>query len=257
MRWFIAILSALILIAVGPLPEADIYVLGEEHDAPAHHDNQAAWVRDLGPTAVVFEMVPPDLGAVATERQGDPAAELGKALRWEERGWPDFATYDPIFKAAAGARIYGAELDGDSLNAAMTNGAATVADEPSLFGLDEPLPSDQLDARKELQDAAHCGLLPKDLLSGMVEAQRLRDAALAGTALSAFAETGGPVVVITGSGHARSDWGVPALIRRAAPDLAVISVGQSTAPNPDAPTDIVVITDPPESRQGDPCNALR
>ena len=37
---------------------ADIVLLGEIHDNPEHHANQAAIVRALQPAALVFEMFP-------------------------------------------------------------------------------------------------------------------------------------------------------------------------------------------------------
>ncbi|WP_375261211.1 ChaN family lipoprotein [Palleronia sp.] len=90
----------------------------------------------------------------------------------------------------------------------------------------------------------------------MVEAQRLRDAMLAQAALNAFDDTGGPVAIITGNGHARTDRGVPALLARARPELSVLSVGQTTDETV-APFDMVVMTEPPAGRDADPCAALR
>jgi hypothetical protein len=80
------------------------------------------------------------------------------------------------------------------------------------FGLTEALDPDEQAAREAEQQEAHCNALPEEILPGFVEAQRLRDAALAEAALAALADTGGPVVVVTGNGHARADWGVPALL---------------------------------------------
>ena len=64
------------------------------------------------------------------------------------------------------------------------------------------------------------------------------------------------VVVITGNGHARRDRGIPAMLALAAPGLTIVSLGQmeGTAP-PDAPFDLVIVTDAPE--RGDPCLAFR
>jgi uncharacterized iron-regulated protein len=103
--------------------------------------------------------------------------------------------------------------------------------------------------------AAHCDTLPASMLPGMVEAQRLRDAALARAARRALAETGGPVAVITGNGHARRDRGVPALLARAAPGLSVVSIGQLKAPpSSAAPFDFWLVTEPAD--RGDPCAAF-
>ncbi len=62
----------------------------------------------------------------------------------------------------------------------MREGAAAVFGAAAArFGLDAPLPEDEQAAREAEQAEAHCGALPAEMLPGMVEAQRLRDAALA------------------------------------------------------------------------------
>ncbi len=90
----------------------------------------------------------------------------------------------------------------------------------------------------------------------MVEAQRLRDAGLARAVVAAMLETGGPVALITGNGHARTDWGVPRMLGRALPDATVISVGQfEAAPSGPVPHDLWLVTEPAE--RPDPCLAFR
>ena len=86
----------------------------------------------------------------------------------------------------------------------------------------------------------------------MVDVQRLRDARLAQTALRALNETGGPVVVITGNGHARADWGVPAAIKTARPDVTTVSVGQGEdGAAPEGRFDLVLQS--PSVAREDPC----
>ena len=95
------------------------------------------------------------------------------------------------------------------------------------------------------------------MMPGMVEAQRLRDAALARATLQAMADTGGPVAVIAGSGHARRDWGIPAALAVAAPELSVLSVGQieaEGAAEPEQPFDLWLVTEP--TPREDPCAAF-
>lgn len=65
------------------------------------------------------------------------------------------------------------------------------------------------------------------------------------------------MAVITGNGHARTDRGVPALIRAERPEVSVFSIGQVLEAVPGAPFDAVVVTSAPESRSADPCAALR
>ena len=63
---------------------------------------------------------------------------------------------------------------------------------------------------------------------------------------------GRPVAVITGNGHARTDWGIPPMLARALPDASVISVGQlERTPDRAVPHDVWLVTDPIE--RPDPC----
>ncbi len=239
--------------------KGDVVILGEVHDNPLHHANQAEAVRLLQPKAIVFEMLTPDQAARVTPQLRGDAAALGAALGWEASGWPDFAMYHPIFTAAPQARIYGAAVADDLLPRAMREGAAAVFGEGAArFGLTRPLAADDLAARVAEQDEAHCKAMPAAMLPGMVEVQRLRDAAFARTALRALDETGGPVAVITGSGHARTDTGLPAALRTAAPGVAMVSLGQvergEGISTEGLPYDAWIVTDPAE--RPDPCLAF-
>lgn len=234
----------------------DIVILGEVHDNPIHHRNQAEAVRLLKPRALVFEMLSAEQAAKVTPELRGDAGGLGEALGWQGSGWPDFALYYPIFAAAPQARIYGAAVPDKDLPRAMKAGAAAVfGPEAARFGLTEPLAPDDLAARVTEQDEAHCKAMPAAMLPGMVEVQRLRDAAFARTALRALEETGGPVAVITGSGHARTDNGLPAALRKAAPGVAMVSLGQvergEGVPTEGLPYDVWIVTDP--TPRPDPC----
>ncbi|MAC76701.1 MAG: hypothetical protein CML66_01385 [Rhodobacteraceae bacterium] len=211
------------------LAGADVLFLGESHDNPAHHDRQGAITAGVAPAALVFEMLTEAQAQTVTPGLMTDAAALEAALGWADSGWPDFALYYPIFAAAPGARIYGAAVPRDAARAAMTDGVAAWfgAEDAARFGLDRPLPEDQQAAREAMQASAHCDALPPEMLPVMVQIQRLRDASLARAADRALAETVGPVVVITGNGHARTDWGAPAYLALARPDAVLRSYGQS------------------------------
>lgn len=237
------------------LAGAQVVFLGEIHDNPHHHAAQAEWVARIAPRALVFEMLSPaEAQRVGPDRTD--AEALNEATLWEARGWPDFDMYHPIFLAAPGAAIFGSGIPREEARRAVSDGAAAVMGEQAgLFGLDQPLPEAQQEARIAGQDEAHCNALPAELLPGMVEAQRLRDAALARAVIAAMKETGGPVAVITGNGHARNDWGAPALLELAQPGLAVVSIGQFEEEPQDAPHDFWTVSPPPE--RDDPCEAFR
>lgn len=238
------------------LPPANVVILGEVHDNPQHHVNQARALKHLRPKAVVFEMLTPEQAAIVNE-SGLEGEALAAALGWNESGWPDFSIYAPVFAALGQAKVYGMAVPRDDVRRAMTDGAAAVFGADAVrYGLTVPLLPDVAAAREADQQQAHCNALPPEQLPGMVEAQRLRDAAFARTIIEAFDATGGPVVVITGTGHAREDWGIPAVMRKAAPELIVLSIGQLErggkilAP----PYTHWLATDPPQ--RGDPCAAF-
>ncbi|SOC01877.1 ChaN family lipoprotein [Rhodobacter maris] len=237
-----------------------VLVLGEIHDNPGHHQNQAAAVAALAPKALVFEMLSPEQAAKVTPELIAQPAKLGEVLGWEAAGWPDFALYAPIFAAAPEAKIYGAALPRAQVRRAFTEPLGALLPEGARYGLDTPYPADvQTELEAETQ-ADHCDALPPEMLPGMVAAQRLRDAAFAQTTLAALAQTGGPVALITGSGHARTDRAVPALIARADPAVRLLTLGQLERPaegkiDPDQPFDIWIVTDP--TPREDPCAAFR
>ena len=236
-------------------------ILDEVHDNPAHHVWQAEALADVRPAALVFEMLLPEQAERVTPALRADRAALEAALGWEARGWPDFAMYHPIFLAAPEAEVFGADVPRDAVRAALSEGGAAVFDglfagEAPRFGLDLALPASVQADREDRKARSHCHALPEEMLPGMVEAQRLRDAALARAAVEAHRATGGPVAVITGTGHARNDWGVPALLALAAPELSVFSVGQfETDRGPNAPFDRVRVTAPVD--RPDPCAAFQ
>ncbi len=90
----------------------------------------------------------------------------------------------------------------------------------------------------------------------MVAVQRLRDAVLARAVVVAMAGTGGPVAVITGNGHARHDWGVPAFLARVAPDLEVFVLGQTEDGAP-LQGGFDEVRSAPAVARPDPCAAFR
>ncbi|MFT4766907.1 MAG: putative iron-regulated protein [Glaciecola sp.] len=241
--------------------DAQIIILGEVHDNPQHHLTQAAYIRALQPSAVAFEMLTPKQAAVANGMSARDT-DLRDALEWSESGWPEWRLYQPVFEALGDARIYGMALSNERVRRAVTEGAAALFEgDATAFDLLAPLPEQQQAAREAHQQDAHCNMLPPGLLGGMIEAQRLRDAAFARTSLDALAQTGGPVVVITGTGHARKDWGMPAAISQASAATVVVSVGQletsaqgeSFADTP--PYDIRLFADPVPRE--DPCAGFK
>lgn len=238
------------------LPEADVIVLGEVHDNPLHHIHQARAIDAIGPSAVVWEMLTAAQAAQMPEDRRD-AALVAAALGWEGTGWPEFTQYFPIVQAADWAQHFGAAVPREAARRAFSDGAAAVFEgDAARYGLTVALPFEEQAAREVMQFEAHCQAMPHEMMGGLVEAQRLRDANLARAVVSAFEATGGPVVVITGNGHAHREWGVPAVLQTAAPELRVLSIGQVEEVSPEnASWDLWLVTAP--YPREDPCAAFQ
>ena len=234
------------------LKGADIVILGERHDNPAHHATQAGLVATLAPGGLAFEMVP-EAKSDAVNAARAEGGDLAVVLDWANSGWPDWAMYEAIFDAAPEAAVAGGGVPRDVLRRSITEGAAkAMGARGERYALntrfDKETNADILDE----QDKAHCGALPRGMLPGMAEAQQLRDAYFADAALRLHEAGARPVVLITGNGHARVDRGVPLYLRRAAPELTVVSVGQVEVPGGGSlPYDIEIFTEPFD--RGDPC----
>lgn len=232
-------------------------IVGEIHDNPVHHAHQSIVIEAMRPAAVVFEMLSAEDAAKVTEDLVGSEEALAAALGWAGSGWPDFSMYYPVFVAAKEASIFGAEVPRDEARAAISDGVVVAfGTDADRFGLDRPLPEPEQALREAEQLLAHCDALPPEALPGMVAAQRLRDAVLARAVSDAHEATGGPVVVVTGNGHARNDWGVPRILAEAAPELDVLAIGQYEEETPaDPPFDLWLVTEAAERE--DPCAAFR
>lgn len=263
-RWILVAIASLALPVLAdamPDPEtrrmaaADVVILGEVHDNPQHHTQQASIVAQLQPAALVFEMLTADQAAQIAPGNRQDESALGAALGWDQSGWPDFSMYFPIFAAAPEARIYGAGLTRAVAQEALKVGVAGFfGAEADLYGLDQPLSEAEQSDREAFQHAAHCDALPEVMLPMMVDLQRLRDAFLARAVVRAMHEVGGPVVVITGNGHARTDRGMAVYLVRARPDLTIFALGQSEDGQIEGVFDHVL--DSPAIERPDPCLAF-
>ncbi|MFS4580736.1 ChaN family lipoprotein [Phaeobacter sp. C3_T13_0] len=246
------------------LANADVVFLGEVHDNPAHHAVQAELVAQLRPSAVVWEMITQAQAASLSPELLHHGPALAEALDWAESGWPDFTLYQPIFAAGAKAVQFGALVPRAETRRAMEIGVATFfGPDAGLYGLTEPLPKADQTMREADQLANHCNAVPAEILPVLVDLQRLRDAELARGVTMALEQsmvagseqTAGPVIVITGNGHARRDRGAPVALQLARPDLAIASLGQSEDGQIAGAFDVEL--DAPALFRPDPCLAFQ
>lgn len=243
--------------ALDALRGADVVILGEVHDNPMHHQRQAQLLLELQPKAVVWEMITAEqAGGLDPDTLAD-AEQTAKQLGWDASGWPEFRLYAPVFAAAKGARQYGALVPREEASEALEQGVAAYfgVEASARFGLDQPLPDAEQAAREADQQANHCNAMPLEMLPVLVDFQRLRDASLAAAADKALADTGGPVAVITGNGHARTDRGLAVYLAKARPDAEIRSLGQSEDGLISGQFDLVL--DAPSVERPDPCLAFR
>jgi uncharacterized iron-regulated protein len=234
------------------LRDADVVILGEVHDNAAHHLNQAEILLQVAPRAVVWEVITQEQADGLTPDMMGSADVTAKALDWAESGWPAFDLYAPVFEAAAPARQYGALVPRAEARSALEQGVASYfGARAAEFGLDKPLPEAEQSAREAGQMANHCNAMPEEMLPVLVDFQRLRDAALAAATDRALSDTGGPVVVITGNGHARLDRGLAVYLSAARPGAKVLSLGQSEEGAISGTFDVLL--DSPAAERPDPC----
>ena len=202
---------------VARLAGADFVLLGERHDNPDHHRLQAGVLRDLIAAgrrpAVGFEMIDlDDAAAIADHLASAPgdAAGLGAAVRWNERGWPDWSMYQPIAEAALAAElpIVAANLPLATLKKMRRGGVAALDPQARRdLGLDRPLPDSVRTRMAADIRASHCGYGSDETVDRMIGIQRARDAQMARSLVAAGGADG--AVLVAGAGHVRNDYGIP------------------------------------------------
>lgn len=183
------------------VPVVEVLLLGEQHDAPEHHQIEQQVVATLAArgvlAAVALEMA--DAGATTAQlKPRSSEAQTRLALNWQEESWP-WADYGPAVMAAvrAGVPVMGANLPKSAMRASMADSQ-----------LDTQLPGPALKAQQQLIRIGHCNLLPETQITPMTRIQIAKDMRMART-VSEAAVPGKVVVLITGSAHANRQLGVP------------------------------------------------
>ena len=253
------------------LARARYVLLGEVHDNAEHHrlrrDLLAALVRDGRRPAIAMEQFDREHQAALQRVQNEPAPTpelLKTAGRVDAKGW-NWSYYDPIVRLALDHRlpIVAANLSRADAFRVSSEGAAAVlgAAAVSALQLDQPLPDAARLKLEQVIDQGHCGEAPRNILPGMVAAQRARDAIMA-QSLQAHA----PAVLIAGNGHVRRDFGVPHYLAHypQGDDVQVVGFIEVDAAQR-APADYVTagaaeydyIVFTPATPRPDPCKDLR
>ena len=180
---------------------ADVLLLGEQHDAPAHQQLQrqaVQWLAARGElAALALEMAEQGRSTAGLPRDASEA-DVQHALAWRDAGWP-WQTYRLVVMAAvrAGVPVLGANLPAARQREAMRDAA-----------LDARLPPAALAEQQQRMRDGHCGLLPESQIGPMTRVQIARDIAMADT-VRAARQPGRTVLLVAGNGHVHRALGVP------------------------------------------------
>lgn len=196
--------------------EARFVLLGEKHDNPEHHRLHLLVLRHLAASstpALALEQLDRENQAALDAARAEPTANaerVADAGRFDRTSWK-WDGYKPLLELALerGLPIVAANLSRAA--------AREIVRVPARSGLAPAPPALRGDIERDIADS-HCERPPEPLLSGMVEAQRARDATMAAVLTD---HVGRGAVLVTGAGHARKDRGVPAYLGEKAAVLTI------------------------------------
>ena len=218
----------------------DVWLLGEQHDVPAHQQaqrdtaerlrNQARW------GALVIEMAERGANTLGLPTNATPE-QVRTALHWERSeaaGWR-WPVYGPLVMqaVAAGVPVWGGNLPRAELPSAMQDASLDASVPPAAWA--------------ELQNGireGHCQLLPESQVVPMTRVQVARDRSLADTARLAI-RPGATVLLVAGNQHVRRDTGAPLHLPPALrTQVTLMATGPETTPPSAASADQVWHTAP-------------
>lgn len=184
-----------------------LVILGETHDNPEHHRLQARILAAMlqagrSPALAMEQFNREDQAALdEARRRGERDPErIADAGRFDRKGW-SWPGYRPLVELAVvnDLPIIAANLSREEARAMVRTGRRSEGLGPASAELRVALERDLVEG--------HCGMRPAPAtLTGLIEAQRARDARMA-AALERSGKRG--AVLIAGAGHARRDRGVP------------------------------------------------
>ena len=227
---------------VDGLPRRPLWLLGEQHDAPAHQAMQGEVVRQLAGQGLLAALVVEMAEAGRSTAGQDPDAEEARvrsSLGWSDErnggGWP-WVSYGPTIMGAvrAGVPVLGGNLPRVRQREAMADAAQ-----------DRLLDADSLERQQALVREGHCGLLPEAQIAPMTRIQLARDRSLADVAAAAV-QPGKTVLLVAGNEHVRRDLGVP---RHLPPDLGVLVLQARSRPAQPAQASMVDAAATPQADQ--------
>lgn len=219
------------------LRQADYILIGETHTNPCDHQAQAGLIRFLQDqglrVAAGLEMVPADMQPVLDRfNSGDLSLdELENALEWRRIWGHDFSLYEPVLAAVqqAGYSLHGLNVRKGLLRSLRDKGRSGLSQEERESMPEQviPVPPEQKEFLLE-QFEEHKTFM--DDKEGQADQDRfflvqaLWDTQMAVQARKVRRQTGLPVVILCGTGHAEYGWGIPHRLSILDPETSVLTI---------------------------------
>ncbi len=230
------------------LVKSKIVLLGETHDNARHHQLQAQVITELANNhspVVAFEMLNQNRqdtidkfqsqyyspSSNSTQLTSSKKVELfSQQINWEKSGWPKWDYYRPVFYSSIDKElpIIAANLNIKTIRNVIKQGSKIL--EPhyqDLLNKYQYEPSVKEELKKEIL-SAHCDMLPEKMLSPMLLGQQVRDIAMAQIIIYSITDQStkekSQLVLIAGSGHTRTDYGIPYYLSREIPRAETTSL---------------------------------
>jgi len=208
--------------------QSDFIFLGETHDNNLHHEYQA-WVIDNLYTSgfsvlVAMEMINSTQGEIIKNKTYESSVRLIDDLNLLKTTWKYESRYQILFDSIlhAGYKFFPANLDRKSIVEIAMKGKENIP--PGILSYMEknPLSDKQKTDLKEEIKNSHCGMENPHMIKAMMLTQSVKDAVMADSLLRNMNVD--KRILISGSGHARSDRGVPMYIRGEKGDARILSL---------------------------------
>ncbi|MGE0354650.1 MAG: ChaN family lipoprotein [Gemmatimonadales bacterium] len=244
---------------------SDIVLLGEVHDNPVDHALRGSLITAFASKhpAIVFEQFTDRDQPIPSPAAGEAKEDWLDTYGFDRRSWK-WPLHQPVVDAAIahGRSLWGSNLSRQALRDVVMQGESAAPEPLRELSARAPLDSAGVAVMDAELVEGHCGQLPESMIPGMRSAQVIRDAAMTRAIMQARADGRGPVWLIAGNGHVRTDLGVPRLLRQAAPGASVLAVGllerEADGSAPPAAErrryDLVIVT--PKTEREDPCKEL-
>lgn len=246
------------------LQQSDYIILGETHDNPTHHALQADIINafiDAGkrPTIVLEMLDTNEQEKIHNYNKSDKTTAIAfdQMTGFSKKGW-GFKGYLPLLEILATKQlpVIAGNLPRQYSRPLIKEGLASAPEFIQRTLKAFTLTQQQKQALEEMIVRGHCNALPETMIPGMFNVQLARDAALA----TAVLQSKKPVILITGSGHARKSTAVPAYLTAIDPSAKITSLSfiENDTPNIKEAIkdfDYAWLTEP--VKRDDPCIAFK